>query len=1190
MEKPRKRELRDLNAGAWTGEKDLYPVHATLDSSMKKNTTFIKRLRTSITASTQSTFLSEVSSLSLTKYLSEILSACYEGLCKLKNPADIAAAVEIVSALHQRFGPDDFTKYLGWFLGRGLATPERTVLKALAPDVREKEEKERLARQRVLLRVVTELWLVGVLRSLEDVARPEEAAAASAGKGKDGPLPGESLGGKKSIPNGAKAHGQLDAEPFPLEVLKDMLGHDRDHVNLPLVVLFVKSFSWDILGAKISSADGRKTVNEDGVIVAGTTAKGEDSASSGEDDITSQDPPMTSPELRERFCNILNRYFEDVKSHIVRDQRHLNQQSRRNAEAYVKSGEVFEDRQANYEKMVKAQEKLISNAQILAEAVGGEIPDLKERDASQQLGDGSIGLVKAGDYLRGQGDGAGIWEDEEERRFYENLIDLKDRVPAILLETKKKKTDVDEPVGKKAEGKDSEDADQKPTGESEDAKSAADTEDQSTAIANKSVGAQVDILLAQLPEMTNKDMVDEIAIQFCFLNSKASRNRMIKAVQDIPKGRTDLLPLYSRLVATLAKYMPDISQGIVSHLDEEFKSLQRRKQKEFLGQVRMMNVRYLAELTKFGVVPEHIIFHCLRVCLDDFSRMNIEIMSTLMENCGRYLIRNPDTSVRMSSFLETVQRKKSAQHLGQQERMLIENACYYVNPPERAAIEQKERTPIELFLRKLIYLELKRGTLDKVGKQIRKMHWEEPEVVAVLRKIFSRPGKLKYSNIHLLAVMLGMLNRYHQDFAISVVDDLLESIIFGLELNDFKFNQRRIAEVKYLGELYIYRMVDSPVIFDTLYKIVTYGHEDGIPNPGKYSPLDQQDDFFRIRLVCNVLETCGVYYSKGAAKKKLDFFLTFFQYYIHTKAPMPMDIEFVVQDGYAATRPQWKLATSIEQASKEFADAVKQNYQSTGPEKPTEADEAEDSSASEDGVDDDRLDVEDIDDDNSSEGEDGNEVEEEVREEHDESEDEDDEDEEENIVVTRPEDERDPELEADFDRELAKMMAESLDSRKADRKPVFDVPLPIRRSQQRDPSTALDEGASEKPEVHVEQSTMVKFSLLSKRGNKQQTKAIDLPSDSSFAVAMRTQQQAEREEQQRIKNLVLNYDLRNDDTDGEDALSIPHLPPNLNRKRSRPEPAQWRSSARGVKRVGAGRGGVPSAGDENRTPRSRTSS
>lgn len=67
-----------------------------------------------------------------------------------------------------------------------------------------------------------------------------------------------------------------------------------------------------------------------------------------------------------------------------------------------------------------------------------------------------------------------------------------------------------------------------------------------------------------------------------------------------------------------------------------------------------------------------------------------------------------------------------------------------------------------------------------------------------------------------------------------------------------------------------------------------------------------------------------------------------------------------------------------------------------------------------------------------------------------------------------------------------------------------------------------------------------------------QTRTIEMPSDSHFAVAMKTQQQAEREEQQRIKNLVLNYDLR-DDTDPHDGdhdhFHSP-LQPNTNTKGS----------------------------------------
>ncbi|OAL02894.1 ARM repeat-containing protein [Phaeosphaeriaceae sp. SRC1lsM3a] len=1126
MERHRKRELRELNLKAWDGEQDVFPVQGSLDSSMKKNTAFIKRLRTAISASSQSQFIQEIRSLSLHKYLSEIISACYEGLCKLKTPGEIAAGAEIVSALHQRFGPTEFTGYIGWYIGRGLATPDKSQLKALSPEVREREEKERLARQRVLLRVATELWLLGVLRSLDDVARPEEAAKSKdSGKLVEGPA--------KTRTKTENA----DAEPFPLEVLKDMLGHDRDHVNLPLVVIFVKAFAWDILGAASSAAEGRKTVNEDGTI---TTGKGEEACASENEEQASKDPPIISSDLQQRFKNVLLRYFEDVKAHLLRDQKHILSQGRKNAEAYVKSGEVFEDRQSNYEKQMKAQERLISNGQVLADALSVEMPDLKEKDSAANTGDGAIGLVKTGEYLRGQSDGPGIWEDEDERRFYENLIDLKDRVPGILLEdVKKKKLDSDEQVGKKAEPK--ADTNDKEAAEPSADTKASEADDQSTAIANKSVGAQVDAILARLPELNTKDSVDQTAMDFCFLNSKASRNRLIKAVQEIPKGRSDLLPIYSRLIATLGKYMPDVSQGLVTYLDDEFRSLQRRKSKDFLGQVRTQNVRYLAELTKFGVVPEHVIFHCLKVSLDDFSRMNIEIICNLLENCGRYLLRNPDTSPRMNSFLETLQRKKGAQVLGQQERMLIENAVYYVNPPERAAIEQKERTPIELFLRKIMYQDLTRRTLDKTVKQIRKMHWEEEDIVNLLHKVFAKPGKIKYSNIHLLAVILGTIHRYHQDFAISVIDDLLESITFGLELNDFKFNQRRIAEVKYLGELYIYRLVDSPIIFDTLYKLLNYGWEGGYARPGFYNPLDQSDDYFRIRLVCNLLESCGMYYDKGAAKKKLDFFLTYFQYYVCTKDSLPMDVEFIVQDAYSLTRPQWKLITNLEEASQAFGEAVKQNYQTAAADKPVEQEE-DDASASDDDLDgpeDEDVVMPDGDEDKSSS-------------ESDEESDDDEpkqpmsDEEEEQIVVTRPEDERDPEADAEFDRELAKLMSESAESRKFERKPVFDVPLPMRRAKE---AAANAEDSGNEAPAPIMPSNTVKFSLLSKRGNRTQTRSIDLPSDSTFAVAMRNKQQADKEEQQRIKSLVLNYNEARDDGDDTalDKTPNPYAQPRLDK-------------------------------------------
>lgn len=997
--------------------------------------------------------------MSLQKYLSEIIAATAEGLQRLKTAADVAAGVEIVSALHQRFGPGDFTKQLAWLLGKGLVSPDKSQIRQWTQDVREREEKERVARHKVLLRVATELWLCGILRSVEDVERPDEVA----GRGKEIPQPENTRSSEnqklKNILASIRADTARDNDPFPLEVLKDLLGNDSDLVNLPVAVMFVKNFAWDILGMKVAAEDGKKVGEGEPDLLEEPGVNGVDAAGT-------EDVPLVAEAIRSRFVAVISRYVEHAKKRVVKDQEALQTQSRRNAEAYVRSGEIFEDRQASFERQVKAQERLLASVQTLCAVMGIDMPNLTTQDSNDLNATGSIGLVKAGEVLRGSADGAGIWEDEEERRFYENLMDLKGRVPAILLEdSKRARPDTDEATPVRSVNSDS----------STD-KSAPDNEDQSLAIANRTVGAQVDALLLRLPELQNREQVDSVAHDFCFLNSKASRNRLVKALQEIPKGRTDLLPLYARLIATLGQYMPDVSSGMTQYLDDEFRSLQRRKSKDFLGQARMLNIRYLAELTKFGVVPEYVIFHCFKVSLDDFSRMNIEIISNLLEHCGRYLLRNPDTAPRATSLLATLGRKKSAQHLGTQERMLLENALYYVDPPERAAIEQKDRTPTELFIRQLVYSDMTKRNYMKILKTIRKLHWEEDEVVTMLEKIFSKPGKVKFSNIHLLAILLQQLSRYHPKFGIMVIDNVLENIVLGLEQNDFKFSQKRIAEVKYLAELYNYKLVDSSCIFDTLYRIVTFGHENGTPTPGRTTSFDLPDDFFRVRLVITILETCGVCFDRGSSKTKLNFFLTFFQYYVLTKDPLPLEVEFIIQDMFALVRPEWKIVTDLDEAAQCFANAVAAKYRQEGVSQAEEVVEDEEPSSDE-ALDEEAPGEVDVEDGSDAEAEDAVEMEGEDRVEQLSSE-------EEQIVVTREEPVLDPEMEAEFDREFAAMMAESLGERKHERQNRFDVPLPVRKVQ-RAPVEAYDDSTSSADEAPTETTTMA-FQLMTKKGNRHQ--------------------------------------------------------------------------------------------------------
>ena len=96
---------------------------------------------------------------------------------------------------------------------------------------------------------------------------------------------------------------------------------------------------------------------------------------------------------------------------------------------------------------------------------------------------------------------------------------------------------------------------------------------------------------------------------------------------------------------------------------------------------------------------------------------------------------------------------------------------------------------------------------------------------------------------------------------------------------------------------------------------------------------------------------------------------------------------------------------------------------------------------------------------------------------------------EEEITVTRQAEERDPEAEAEFDRELARMMTDSLDSRKFDRKPLFDVPLPMRKTQRESLATGGDDSGNEGSITPPSGSTMA-FSLMTKKGGRQQVRSV----------------------------------------------------------------------------------------------------
>lgn len=147
------------------------------DTSLKRHTAFIKRLRTALNAADAvQTLTKEVGALSLEKYLEEIVGAAAEGVTKCKTANEAFGAVELVSALHIRF-PELFSRPFTTLLLASLRPPNKAAIAALSNEQREKEEMARITRQRTALRILGELEAVGVVRGGDDQADGEQTLA-----------------------------------------------------------------------------------------------------------------------------------------------------------------------------------------------------------------------------------------------------------------------------------------------------------------------------------------------------------------------------------------------------------------------------------------------------------------------------------------------------------------------------------------------------------------------------------------------------------------------------------------------------------------------------------------------------------------------------------------------------------------------------------------------------------------------------------------------------------------------------------------------------------------------------------------------------------------------------------------------------------------------------------------------------
>ncbi len=106
--------------------------------------------------------------------------------------------------------------------------------------------------------------------------------------------------------------------------------------------------------------------------------------------------------------------------------------------------------------------------------------------------------------------------------------------------------------------------------------------------------------MRKLNNCESKKEVDEVSrIFYVMLNTREHKQRLVGALLSLHRQSLNLIPLYCRFVGNLQFEVPRLADKLLEKLKDE---LNRRKKDLKYLEEKIRNVRYMAELTKFGLV------------------------------------------------------------------------------------------------------------------------------------------------------------------------------------------------------------------------------------------------------------------------------------------------------------------------------------------------------------------------------------------------------------------------------------------------------------------------------------------------------------------------------------------------------------------------------------------------------------
>ena len=936
--------LKEENDDKVSKEKEMENKLRRMDSAIKKNVALVKKLKTSaITEATSVTLKSDFESkINASKYMEECIIAISRG--KLKALDAFYAAEVIHSMFGQLFQKNQRTEMkemlkkeilaiatpmssaeaaqmaleIGLGVGVGLGIGgDSSIGGQQGEDLNNDDDDEENKPPTPLLRraklcLLAELYLISIIDS------------------------------PKCVYEVVKKHAEMEYDVAPEAYLQ----------SLSALAFFAKTYSLEFLGKEdvklisINSTEGEER-----------EAKTDDVNDVNDDEEKNSVVVKCKPEVCEKFAQIIHeKYEKDALVKLAASVRLASAREEDVLRVLKTKGEVPAQVSSAFSKATATRDALLKQCQTLAEALRVEkIPkledfmddDIDDKDKNKEANrielDRGLKQRNAAAANENNSDvNASEWESDEQRRFYQDLLPIKESIPAVLLV-------------------------EKPALENETDAEKKRREDQ------ESKDFKVDALMNRLRrDCENAEKVDAFAVDFCYVATPGAKKRLAEELLSPPELTnmknnnnnnnnamttenssnqqqnallmSPLVPFYARVLKLMSKVFPkDISDVVASKVLEKFFNLNTtiqttttpqprsnvhsssQQQQQLLKQ-KLQNVHYVSELIKFELIdPSAEAMQCLQILIENFERVNslnaaqngaVELMCAFVYRCGRFLCKSAKSKKRANTFLDIILRLKSivSKYLDETQVALVDEA-YYAARPREVFRTTKPPKPVLFEYVKYIFVEQMSADPSLAKRQLAKVlkHCDQFDDVHLERYLIRRAIKHSQQKFDDAERVVRLMSKFSQnqkdvkknELIVKFTDAALEEFRFGLEQNLSHMTQRRVSNARVIGELFSQRCLHAESIFSCLFLLLN--------NLEPFNNDFDRKDPIRVRVANVLLEKCGRFFNRGWQKKKLDVFLTYFQRYMRSKT-LSMDVNNDAVNIIKELRPQMKICESFQEA------------------------------------------------------------------------------------------------------------------------------------------------------------------------------------------------------------------------------------------------------------------------------------